>query len=152
MLIKAKPNIKAFAPDTGQDLLISGEVDVCMEWSGDIQQVMAEDDDLAYVVPDEGALLWVDCMAIPKARRILDNAHAFINYILDGKVHGPIASEIQYACPNAAATGAHPRRGPRQHRDLSRPTETLAKCEFATYQGEEVEVLDETALTRVLAA
>ena len=53
-LIRAKPHIKAFAPDTGQDLLIAGEVDVCMEWNGDILQVMSEDDDLAYVVPEEG--------------------------------------------------------------------------------------------------
>ena len=54
-LIAIKPKIKAFAPDTGQDLLIAGEVDVCLEYNGDILQVMEEDDDLAYVVPVEGS-------------------------------------------------------------------------------------------------
>ncbi len=150
-LIKAKPNIKAFAPDTGQDLLISGEVDLCMEWSGDISQVILEDDDLAYVVPEEGALLWVDNLAIPKGAPHLDNAHAFINYILDGKVHADIASQIHFACPNAAALPLIPAED-RDNTAIYPDDSTLAKCEFATYQGEEVEGLYETALTRVLAA
>lgn len=151
VLIKAKPNIKAFAPDTGQDLLISGEVDVCMEWSGDISQVILEDDDLAYVVPDEGALLWVDTIAIPKGAPHQDNAHAFINYILDGKVHADIASQIHFACPNAAAMPLIPAED-RDNVSIYPDDATLAKCEFATYQGEAVEGLYETALTRVLAA
>jgi spermidine/putrescine-binding protein len=40
MLIKQKPNIKSFHEDNGQDLLASGEVDVVMEYNGDIAQVM----------------------------------------------------------------------------------------------------------------
>jgi spermidine/putrescine transport system substrate-binding protein len=150
-LIRAKPNVKAFAPDTGQDLLISGEVDVCMEWSGDIQQVMQEDDDLAYVVPEEGALLWVDNMCIAKGAPNRDNGHAFINFILDGPVHAQIASEIQYACPNAAALALIPAED-RDNPAIYPSEATLERCEFATYKGEAVEALYETALTRVLAA
>jgi spermidine/putrescine transport system substrate-binding protein len=150
-LIAAKPNIKAFAPDTGQDLLISGEVDVAMEWSGDIQQVMAEDDDLTYVVPEEGSQLWVDNMCVPTGAPHVDNAHAFINFILDAKVHGQIASEIQYACPNKAALQYIPAED-RDNTTIYPSEATLARCEFATYKGEEVEGLYETALTRVLAA
>ena len=67
MLIEAKPRIKEFAPDTGQDLLIVGEVDLCLEYNGDILQV-TEEDDLAYVVPEEGALLWEDTLCIPYRR------------------------------------------------------------------------------------
>ena len=65
LVIRQKPHIKAFAEDNGQDLLISGEVDLTMEWNGDILQVMAEDDDLGYSVPKEGGLLWEDTLAIP---------------------------------------------------------------------------------------
>ena len=66
LIIRQKPHIKAFAEDNGQDLLISGEVDLTMEWNGDILQVMDEDDDLSYVVPKEGGLLWEDTLAIPR--------------------------------------------------------------------------------------
>ena len=108
MLIEAKPRIKEFAPDTGQDLLIVGEVDLCLEYNGDILQVMEEDDDLAYVVPEEGALLWEDTLCIPTDAPNPDGAHRFINFILDGEVHGDIAAFIRYPCPNGAAMNCIP--------------------------------------------
>ena len=65
LLIAQKKNIKVFAPDNGQDLLASGEVKICQEWNGDIKQVMTEDEDLDYVVPKEGSLVWQDTLAVP---------------------------------------------------------------------------------------
>ncbi|HZF45226.1 MAG TPA: spermidine/putrescine ABC transporter substrate-binding protein, partial [Sphingomonadaceae bacterium] len=53
MMIKQKPNIKTFHEDNGQDLLLSGEVDVVMEYNGDIAQIMTEDDDIDFVLPKE---------------------------------------------------------------------------------------------------
>jgi spermidine/putrescine transport system substrate-binding protein len=149
-LIEAKPNIKAFAPDTGQDLLISGEVDVCMEWNGDILQVMTEDDDLAYVVPDEGSILWEDTMCIPSGGPNPEGAHEFINYILDAEVHGQIASEIRYPCPNQAAMAFIPEED-RDNPSIYPSKETLERCEVAVYDPVKDD-LKERALTRVLAA
>jgi spermidine/putrescine transport system substrate-binding protein len=56
---------------------------------------MEEDDDLAYVVPQEGTLLWEDCLAIPTGAPHPDNAHAFINFILEAEVGAAIADYIQ---------------------------------------------------------
>jgi spermidine/putrescine transport system substrate-binding protein len=150
-LIRIKPKVKAFAPDTGQDLLITGEVDVCLEYNGDILQVMAEDDDLAYVVPEEGSILWEDNMCIPRGGPNPDNAHTFINFILDAEVHGAIAEYVQYPCPNAAALEYIP-EADRENRALYPPREVLDRCEVAIYKGEEIESLYSDALTRVLAA
>ena len=85
LVIRQKRHIKAFAEDNGQDLLIAGEVDLTMEWNGDILQVMAEDDDIGYTVPKEGGLLWEDTLAIPKGAPHPGNAHEFINFILDAE-------------------------------------------------------------------
>ena len=103
LLIKQKSNIKTFAEDNGQDLLLSGECDVVMEWNGDIVQIMEEDEDIGYSVPKEGGVVWMDNMCIPKGGPHPDNAHAFINFILDAKVNAEIANFIHYATPNAAA-------------------------------------------------
>ncbi len=103
LLIKQKPNIKSFAEDNGQDLLLSEECDVVMEWNGDIVQIMAEDSDIGYVVPDEGGVVWIDNMCIPKGAPHPENAHAFINHIMDPKVNADIANFIHYGTPNAAA-------------------------------------------------
>ena len=150
-LIRIKPKIKTFAPDTGQDLLIAGEVDVCLEYNGDVLQVMEEDDDLAYVVPEEGSILWEDNMCIPSGGPNPDNAHTFINFILDAPVHGAIAEYVRYPCPNAAAMPYIP-EADREDPAIYPPREVLERCEFAVYKGEQIEGLYQDALTRVLAA
>src|SRR3546814_8341323 len=53
LLIKQKPHIKTFAEDNGQDLLLSGEVERCMEWNGDLVTAMPGDVDISYVEPKE---------------------------------------------------------------------------------------------------
>ncbi len=151
LLIRQKPNIKTFGPDNGQDLLIAGEVDICLEWNGDILQVMEEDDELSYVVPEEGAMLWEDAMAIPKGGPNPDEAHEWINFILDAEVHGAIATYIKYPLPNKAAKAFIPEE------DLNNPAiyppeAVMEKLEVSVYKGEEIETLYEQALTRVLAA
>jgi spermidine/putrescine transport system substrate-binding protein len=150
-LIEVKPKIKTFAPDTGQDLLVSGEVDVCLEYNSDVLQVMEEDDDLDYVVPAEGSQMWVDSMCIPKGGPNPGNAHTFINFILDAKVHGAIASFVRYPCPNAAARAFIP---PQDRADpaLYPAPSVLKRCEIPVYKGEKIESLYADALTRVLAA
>jgi spermidine/putrescine transport system substrate-binding protein len=151
MLIKQKRHIKTFAEDNGQDLLLSGEVDLTMEWNGDILQVMAEDKDISYVVPEEGGLLWEDTLAIPNGAPHPGNAHALINYILDAKAGAAIADFIQYATPNAAAKA------------LMKPEYTgnpaifpsdavLAQCEPSVYQGAEYAQLVDRLWTRIGAA
>jgi spermidine/putrescine transport system substrate-binding protein len=150
-LARIKPKIRAFAPDTGQDLLVSGEVDVCLEYNGDVLQVMAEDDDLSYVVPEEGSLLWEDTMCIPRGGPNPDNAHAFINFILAPEVHGAIAEFVRYPCPNAAAMEYIP-EADRNDPAIYPARDVLQRCEFAIYMGEKIEGLYQDALTRVLAA
>ena len=151
MLIRQKPHIKVFAEDNGQDLLASGEVDLTMEWNGDILQVMAEDDDIGYAVPKEGGLLWQDCLCIPNGGPHPDNAHKFINFILDGEVGAAIADFIQYATPNAAAKrilGGEYASNPA----IFPPDEVTRKCETAIYQGPDVVRMYDEAWTRINAA
>jgi spermidine/putrescine transport system substrate-binding protein len=108
LLIKQKKNLKAFAPDEGQNMLAAGDVDIVMEWNGDILQVMAEDQDIAYVVPKEGTNLFIDNLCIPKDAPHPGNAHQFINHILDAEVNAEIAKTIHYATADAAARGLLP--------------------------------------------
>ncbi len=151
LLIAQKQHIKVFADDNGQDLLLSGEADVVQEWNGDILQVMAEDDDISYAVPTEGALIWEDGMAIPTGAPHPENAHAFINYLLDAEAGALIADYIQYATPNAAAKKLM--SADYINNPAIFPTdETLARCEAAKYLGEDGIRLYDEAWTRVNAA
>ena len=151
LLIRQKPHIKAFAEDNGQDLLISGEVDLAMEWNGDILQVMAEDGDLSYVVPKEGGLLWEDSLAIPRGAPHPANAHRFIDFILDAEAGAAIASFIYYATPNEAAK----QHLPNEYLDnpaIFPPSSVIGISEASKYLGEDHQRLIDETWTRIQAA
>jgi spermidine/putrescine transport system substrate-binding protein len=151
MVIKQKPHIKVFAKDNGQDLLLSGEVDLAMESNGDILQVISEDDDISYVVPKEGTALWQDCLCIPKGAPHPRNAHQFINYILTADVSAAIAKTIQYATPNTAAKAKMP-EAYRHNPAIFPPPDVMKHSEISAYLGEALKrVIDET-WTRIQAA
>ncbi len=151
LITKQKPNLAGFAEDNGQDLLLSGDVDLAMEWNGDILQVQEEDDDIAYVVPKEGGLIWEDDLCIPKDGPNPDGAHALINFLLDAEVGRDIADFIQYATPNAAAKAlmddaytTNPAIFPSD--------ETLAQSEVPLFPGQEWIEKIEASWTRILAS
>jgi spermidine/putrescine transport system substrate-binding protein len=151
LITAQKQHIKVFADDNGQDLLASGEVDIAQEWNGDILQVMAEDEDLGFTVPDEGALIWEDGIAIPMGAPHPDNAHAFINYLLGAEAGAKIADFIQYATPNAAAKKLMS-QDYLENPAIFPSEETLARCEYQKYLGVEGERLYDEAWTRINAA
>ena len=151
LVIASKKRFKVFADDNGQDLLATGEVDVAQEWNGDILQVMNEDDDITYVVPDEGSNLWQDCLAIPADAPHPENAHAFINYILEPEVGADIARTVQFGTPNEASKkllDADYLKNPA----IFPPEAVLAKCEPSLYLGEEATRLRDEAWSRIQAA
>lgn len=151
LLIAQKKNIKVFAPDNGQDLLASGEVVACQEWNGDIAQVMVEDKDLDYVVPKEGTNIWEDTWAVPVGAPHPDNAHAFLNFILDAENGKNIATTVQYATPNAAAKKLMPPEYTGSSA-IYPPQDVLAKCESTIYLGEEIQKMRDEIWTRIQAA
>lgn len=151
LLISAKKLVKKYADDNGQDLLATGEVDLTMEYNGDIAQVMAEDADLSYFIPKEGSNIWEDTIAIAAGAPHPENAHAFINFVFDAEAGKHIAETIQYATPNKAAKdlmeGAY-----KENPAIFPADELLAKCEYASYLGEEALKVRDEIWTAVQAA
>ncbi|MCU0882005.1 MAG: spermidine/putrescine ABC transporter substrate-binding protein [Hyphomonadaceae bacterium] len=151
LLIKQKPRITNFHSDDGQDLLARGEVDLVIEYNGDIAQIAAEDDDIGFVVPSEGSLKSTDCMAIPKGAPSPNNAHAFINFMLDGQVGAGIAKAIQYPTPNKAAKDLMDEAY--KTNPITFPSAAiLEKSEFGKFTGPDEARRIEEAMTRVKAA
>ena len=150
LLIKTKKHLKGFVPDSGQDMLISGDIDLVMEWNGDILKVMEEDDDLTYVIPKEGTVIWVDGLSIPKGAPNMDAAYEFINHVMDANVNAEIANTIHYATTNKAA---------REHvskDDLANPAiyasdEVVAKSEALADVGDALPMYD-AAWTEIQAS
>jgi spermidine/putrescine transport system substrate-binding protein len=95
--------IAVYAPDTGQNLLVAGEVDVALEYSGDVFQVMEDNPDIRYVIPSEGAMLWSDNVCLLAKAPHKEIAEQFLNYLLEPEVGAALSNYLRYATPNQAA-------------------------------------------------
>jgi spermidine/putrescine transport system substrate-binding protein len=91
---------------TGNDYikdLSSGDVLACQAYSGDVIQLQADDPDIEFVVPEEGAELWAESLMIPNLARHKANAERLIDYYYDPEVAAELAAWVNYVCPVPAA-------------------------------------------------
>jgi spermidine/putrescine transport system substrate-binding protein len=87
---------------TGNDYttdLTKGNLWVSQVYSGDIVQLQADNPDLEFVIPEEGATIWSDNMLIPKAAADPYAAEVYMNYVYDPKVAAKIAAYVNYVTP-----------------------------------------------------
>ncbi|MEV5998620.1 spermidine/putrescine ABC transporter substrate-binding protein [Streptomyces griseomycini] len=99
----AKGQIRRF---TGNDYikdLSSGDVLACQAYSGDVVQLQADDPDIRFVVPEEGAELWSESLMIPDLARHKANAERLTDHCYDPGVAAELAAWVDYVCPVPAA-------------------------------------------------
>ncbi len=105
-----RPYIRKFHSSQYINDLANGDLCVAWGYSGDVIQARnrareaKNGIDIAYAVPKEGAMIWIDMMAIPKDAPHPGNALAFIDYVLEPQTIAEISNTVAYANPNAAAT------------------------------------------------
>ena len=103
-LVEQAPLVRDYADTlTIQRALLAGECWLACLYSGDAAKAGHEDDRIGYVVPDEGAPLWIDCFALPRDAEHVEEAHEFVDYMLEPAVAARNANYLQYATPNTAA-------------------------------------------------
>jgi len=98
------PLVKVYDSDSPKTPLLNGDVDLGIVWSGEAAILIKEQPgNFAYVLPKEGAHMFIDNMAIPKGAPHVEAAHKFINYILRPEVSRKISEEFPYTNPNIEA-------------------------------------------------
>lgn len=101
--------IRTFDNTNYLNAIPNGELCVVNNWSGDYGVAKARatdagiDINLAYFVPKTGAPAWVDCMAIPADAANADNAHAFLNFLMEPGVIAACTNFVGYANANLPA-------------------------------------------------
>lgn len=97
------PNVKLFNSDAAKVNYIDEDTTIGIGYSGDTYQAIKENPDLVYIYPEEGFIVYIDCMAIPKYAPHVENAYKFINFILRPEIAAKLSEELAYATPNKAA-------------------------------------------------
>ncbi|WP_030690616.1 spermidine/putrescine ABC transporter substrate-binding protein [Streptomyces globisporus] len=91
---------------TGNDYikdLSTGDVLACQAYSGDVIQLQADNPDIEFVVPEEGAELWAESLMVPNLARHKSNAEKLVDYYYEPEVAAELAAWVNYVCPVPAA-------------------------------------------------
>jgi putrescine transport system substrate-binding protein len=101
-----RPNIKYFNSSQYINDLANGDLCIAMGYNGDVLQARDRAAEvkrgvkIQYAIPREGAVRWIDTAAIPNDAPHPNNAHTFINYLLDPKVIAAVSNYVSYANAN----------------------------------------------------
>lgn len=102
-LKELRPSVKMFNSDAPKVPFIQGNVSIGAIWNGEAYMAQQEMENLVYIYPQEGAVLWVDSFVIPKGAANVENAHKFIDFMLRAESAKAAIEELGYAAPNTAA-------------------------------------------------
>lgn len=111
VLMAIRPHIQKFHSSEYINALANGDICVAFGWSGDVLQARDRATEakagntIVYNIPKEGALLWVDQMAIPADAPNPEYAHQFIDFMMRAYVAAAGSNFVNYANGNKASKG-----------------------------------------------
>ncbi|MCD9198464.1 polyamine ABC transporter substrate-binding protein [Aeromicrobium wangtongii] len=151
LLRKARSDgqVRSFTGNEYVQDLASGNVVACEAWSGDIAN--AGDENLVWIPPEEGIIIWADNMLVPNLATHQANAERLIDYYYEPEVAAKLAAYNSFICPVKGAQEAMQDVDPEQvDNELIFPTEeTLSKTHrfmaldeatMRTYEGDFADV------------
>lgn len=102
--VRRDGQIRAFTGNEYIQDLSAGNILACEAWSGDV--AAAENEDLVFVAPEEGQMIWADNMLIPNLATHQGNAEEWINFYYEPEIAAKLASFVWYICPVKGAQEA----------------------------------------------
>ena len=97
------PLVKVFDSDSPKTALLNGDVSIGIVWGGEGAILLQSDPKFRWIIPAEGTHLFIDSLAIPKTAKNVNNAEAFMNFILRTDISKQISDAFPYTNPNLAA-------------------------------------------------
>ncbi|KQS65098.1 spermidine/putrescine ABC transporter substrate-binding protein [Rhizobium sp. Leaf371] len=109
LMLKARPFIRKFHSSEYINALANGDICLAFGYSGDLLQARSRAEEakagveVNYSIPSQGAQMWFDMMAIPADAPHVEEAHAFINYMMKPEVIAKASDFVFYANGNKAS-------------------------------------------------
>ena len=118
-----------------------GNAAIATYYAGDYLSMLENNEDLAYVVPEEGSNWFVDAMCVLKTAQHKEEAEAWINFIASTESSLANMDYIGYASPNLEALEGYPAYyeetygeplDEERYEIMAAPDDVLARCELYT--------------------
>lgn len=109
-LAQLMPQIRTFwsSENDWNQFMAAGELDIATYWSGSAARSLAMGLPVAFVVPKEGAVGWLDGLSVPASSTHKAAAVQFIDWMIDPAFYVKWDAEGAPASANAAAAAALP--------------------------------------------
>jgi len=134
---KAEGVYQAFVMDEVYNKMEGGNAAIAMYYAGDYLSMLENNEDLAFVVPEEGSNWFVDAMCVLKDAQNKDEAEEWINFIAGTEPSLMNMDYIWYASPNTKALEQYPEYYKELYKEeldaeifeiMAAPDETLERC------------------------
>lgn len=102
LLKEQKFLVQAYVMDEIFDKMQGGEAAIAPYYAGDALMMMSLNEDLGFVVPQEGTNLFSDGLCIPSTARNKEAAQMYINFMLEPAIGKANCEYIGYSTPNQA--------------------------------------------------
>jgi putrescine transport system substrate-binding protein len=108
-LFRIRGNVQKYHSSEYINALANGDICFAVGYSGDVLQARSRaqeaknGQEIAYLIPREGALMWFDSFAIPADAKNVAEAHEFLNFMMRPQVAAANTNFVSYASGNLAA-------------------------------------------------
>ena len=141
LIKQAKDNgvYQAFVMDEVFGKMEGGNAAIAMYYAGDYLTMLENNEDLAFVIPEEGSNWFVDAMCVLKSSQHKAEAEEWINFIASTDANLANMDYIWYASPNTEALEQYPayyqevndeELDPELYEIMAPSEETLERCEL----------------------
>lgn len=103
LLKQQKPMVQAYVMDQIFDKMEGGEAWLAPYYSGDAAVLVEENEDVDFIVPEEGSNFFVDAICIPATSTHKAEAEAYINFLCDPEIAGANMDMVGYSTPISEA-------------------------------------------------
>ena len=134
-LTALKPNVRVFSSNNSTQPMAVEETWIGAIWNGEAYLAWEENDNLEFIYPKEGGIVWIDSFVIPAGAEHPNNAHLFINFMLNAENGVLAVEEFRYSTVTEAAQAELPDEIKESH-VISPTAEDLKGAEITLNVGE----------------
>jgi len=140
-LLALKPNVRVFSSNNSTQPMAVEETYIGAIWNGEAYLAWEENDNLEFIYPKEGGIVWVDSFVIPVGAEHPDNAHKFIDFMLNAENGALAVEEFRYSTASEAAQAVLPQELQESH-VISPTAEDLKGSEITLNVGEATKIYE----------
>ena len=140
-LKEQKSLVQSYLVDEVRDDMVNEQAAMAVIYSGEASLASEYNENLEYLVPEEGSNVWMDSWVIPADGRNYEGAVKFLDFLCRADIAEKNFEYVYYSTPNEAVLDNIDEEEKEEDTAIFPDDNVLDRCEMFTYLGPEAEAL-----------